>query len=322
MAGRIPPMPRPIEALVHADALAANLARARAARAGGAQGLGGRQGQCLRPRHRARLRRPAAAPTASRCSTSARPSCCASSAGAARSCCSKAASSRATSTPARAWTSGTRCTTRRRSTGWRRTRPHRRTSVFLKMNSGMNRLGFTPAAYRAAWLRLDALPQVDEITLMTHLAERRRRATRRSSSRARRLRRGHRRPARRRARSATAPRPCASARGSRASARRLGAPGHPALRLVARLSAAQRRRLGPAPAMSLRAELIAVQTLAAGDERRLRQQLHRRARAAHRRRRLRLCRRLSAPGAGRNDAARRCWSTACARAPSAASRWT
>jgi len=42
--------------------------------------------------------------------------------------------------------------------------------VFLKMNSGMNRLGFAPDAYRAAWLRLDALPQVDAITLMTHLA--------------------------------------------------------------------------------------------------------------------------------------------------------
>ena len=45
--------------------------------------------------------------------------------------------------------------------------PHK---VFLKLNSGMNRLGFAPAAYRAAWLRLDALPQVGEITLMTHLA--------------------------------------------------------------------------------------------------------------------------------------------------------
>jgi alanine racemase len=47
-------------------------------------------------------------------------------------------------------------------------RPHR---VFLKLNSGMNRLGFTPASFRAAWLRLDALPQVEEITLMTHLAD-------------------------------------------------------------------------------------------------------------------------------------------------------
>ena len=46
--------------------------------------------------------------------------------------------------------------------------PHR---VFLKLNSGMNRLGFTPQAFRAAWARLDALPQVDEISLMTHFAD-------------------------------------------------------------------------------------------------------------------------------------------------------
>jgi len=45
--------------------------------------------------------------------------------------------------------------------------PHR---VFLKMNSGMNRLGFRPDAFRAAWARLNALPQVDEISLMTHFA--------------------------------------------------------------------------------------------------------------------------------------------------------
>lgn len=47
-------------------------------------------------------------------------------------------------------------------------RPHR---VFLKLNSGMNRLGFRPQAYRSAWARLDALPQVDEISLMTHFAD-------------------------------------------------------------------------------------------------------------------------------------------------------
>ena len=46
--------------------------------------------------------------------------------------------------------------------------PHR---VFLKMNSGMNRLGFAPARYRAAWTRLNALPQVDEISLMTHFSD-------------------------------------------------------------------------------------------------------------------------------------------------------
>ncbi|MEJ7139214.1 alanine racemase [Amphibiibacter pelophylacis] len=42
--------------------------------------------------------------------------------------------------------------------------------VFLKMNSGMNRLGFAPQALGSAWARLDALTQVDEISLMTHLA--------------------------------------------------------------------------------------------------------------------------------------------------------
>lgn len=46
--------------------------------------------------------------------------------------------------------------------------PHR---VFLKLNSGMNRLGFTPTALRAAWARLNALPQVDEISLMTHFSD-------------------------------------------------------------------------------------------------------------------------------------------------------
>ncbi len=46
--------------------------------------------------------------------------------------------------------------------------PHR---VFLKLNSGMNRLGFAPQAFRAAWTRLNALPQVDEISLMTHFSD-------------------------------------------------------------------------------------------------------------------------------------------------------
>ena len=46
--------------------------------------------------------------------------------------------------------------------------PHR---VFLKMNSGMNRLGFAPQRLRAAWTRLEALPQVGEISLMTHFSD-------------------------------------------------------------------------------------------------------------------------------------------------------
>ena len=43
--------------------------------------------------------------------------------------------------------------------------------VFLKMNSGMNRLGFAPASYRSAYARLAALPQVDEVSLMTHFSD-------------------------------------------------------------------------------------------------------------------------------------------------------
>jgi alanine racemase len=43
--------------------------------------------------------------------------------------------------------------------------------VFLKLNSGMNRLGFPAQQYRAAWARLNALPQVEEISLMTHFSD-------------------------------------------------------------------------------------------------------------------------------------------------------
>ena len=46
--------------------------------------------------------------------------------------------------------------------------PHR---IFLKMNSGMNRLGFSPQRFRSAWTRLNALPQVGEISLMTHFSD-------------------------------------------------------------------------------------------------------------------------------------------------------
>jgi alanine racemase len=48
---------------------------------------------------------------------------------------------------------------------------HQPQRVFLKMNSGMNRLGFRPDAFRSAWVRLNALPQVDEISLMTHFSD-------------------------------------------------------------------------------------------------------------------------------------------------------
>jgi alanine racemase len=42
--------------------------------------------------------------------------------------------------------------------------------LHLKMNTGMNRLGFMPADFAAAYARLRALACVGEITLMTHFA--------------------------------------------------------------------------------------------------------------------------------------------------------
>lgn len=43
-------------------------------------------------------------------------------------------------------------------------------SVFIKLNTGMNRLGFSPARYAEAVARLQACPTVGGITLMTHFA--------------------------------------------------------------------------------------------------------------------------------------------------------
>lgn len=42
--------------------------------------------------------------------------------------------------------------------------------IQLKMNSGMNRLGYRPDAFRAAWERARATPNIGKIALMTHFA--------------------------------------------------------------------------------------------------------------------------------------------------------
>jgi alanine racemase len=47
---------------------------------------------------------------------------------------------------------------------------YRPIDVHLKMNTGMNRLGFPPEDFRAAYARLRAIPGVRNITLMTHFA--------------------------------------------------------------------------------------------------------------------------------------------------------
>jgi alanine racemase len=50
------------------------------------------------------------------------------------------------------------------------TRHYRPIDVHLKMNTGMNRLGFRPDEYAAAYKRLRAIPDVRHITHMTHFA--------------------------------------------------------------------------------------------------------------------------------------------------------
>lgn len=42
--------------------------------------------------------------------------------------------------------------------------------LHLKMNTGMNRLGFKPQEFRAAWERLRSIPWVGKISFMTHFA--------------------------------------------------------------------------------------------------------------------------------------------------------
>lgn len=43
-------------------------------------------------------------------------------------------------------------------------------NIYLKLNTGMNRLGFRPGAFRDAYTRLRALPCVNDIAFMTHFA--------------------------------------------------------------------------------------------------------------------------------------------------------
>ncbi len=48
--------------------------------------------------------------------------------------------------------------------------PQAAVNIYLKMNTGMNRVGFNPSDYLAAFTQLRALEGVGEITLMTHFA--------------------------------------------------------------------------------------------------------------------------------------------------------
>jgi len=55
---------------------------------------------------------------------------------------------------------------------WLRQHPYpAQFDIFLKMNSGMNRLGFKPQHYRAIWQQLQQLPVVAKITHMMHFSD-------------------------------------------------------------------------------------------------------------------------------------------------------
>jgi alanine racemase len=49
-------------------------------------------------------------------------------------------------------------------------RPHRRLHVFLKIDTGMHRLGLAPNAFAAAYAALAQCPHIKNITLMSHFA--------------------------------------------------------------------------------------------------------------------------------------------------------
>ena len=194
-------------------------------------------------------------------------------------------------------------------------RPHR---VFLKLNSGMNRLGFAPAAFRAAWPRLDALPQVDD----DHADDALRRRRRRSAASPQQLaafERGHARPARRtlavQQRRDAAPRAprraCAATGCARASCCYGSSPDFPAHDIA---------HWDLRPTMTLRAQLIATAAAATPATR----VGYGSTFVADAPMRIGIVACGYADGYPRHCAApaRRCWSTACARAPSAACRWT
>jgi hypothetical protein len=48
---------------------------------------------------------------------------------------------------------------------------HAPLDIYVKVNSGMNRLGFQPERVHSVWQQLRAIPNVGEMTLMAHFAD-------------------------------------------------------------------------------------------------------------------------------------------------------
>jgi len=129
--------------------------------------------------------------------------------------------------------------------------------VFLKFNSGMNRLGFMHDAFREAYARLAGLPAVRRLTLMTHFANAdlpggADEAMRRFAAAAERL---------------AAPRSLSNSAATLVLPQAHGDSVRPGVMLYGGTPFAARdaHSLGLRPAMTLASRLLAVQTLAAGD---------------------------------------------------------
>jgi alanine racemase len=165
--------------------------------------------------------------------------------------------------------------------------------------------GLCAPALRTAWTRLNALPQVDEISLMTHFSDAdgpRGIAHQMAAFAATRDLPGERSLCNSAATLRHAQAPACAPTGC--------APASP-LRQRARLPEHSAATGSLQPTMTLSTRLIGTQQLQAGRHRGLRLAASRPTAHAHRRGGLRLCRRLPAP---LRPPARRCWWTACAPA--------
>ena len=161
---------RLIRALIDTAALRHNLGTIRAY-APRREGHGRHQGQCLRPRARLDGARRWPTPTASPWRGSKRAWRCAPPACARPSCCSKACSAPSNWPKPRIMASSSSSTIRCSSSCSRRIAARERFVVWIKIDTGMNRLGFRPEAFPGALARLRALtvPAL-ELRVMTHLA--------------------------------------------------------------------------------------------------------------------------------------------------------
>ena len=164
-------MPRPIRATISAGALAHNLNLRREGHASGAKLWAvlkaNAYGHGAASARRARWPQP----TATRCSTSRRRCGCAPPASTSRSSCSRGSSSRGDLPLLAKYRLTPVIHNAEQVEMLRLAELSGEIDVYLKVNSGMNRLGFMVDNLRPAYNALRLHPQVRNVTLMTHFAD-------------------------------------------------------------------------------------------------------------------------------------------------------